>query len=114
MLNYREKSDDFQEFIGCIDIRDNVFIGTNSTILSNVTVGPDTIIAAGSLVNHSIPGNGVYGGVPARYICSLDDFMQKRKNLPKIEITRGKGGLSEETVAACWKRFSDLKIQQNH
>ena len=114
MLNYREKSDNFQEFIGCIDIRDNVFIGTNSTILANVTIGPDTIIAAGSLVNHSIPGNGVYGGVPAKYICSLDDFMEKRKGLPKIEITRGKAGLSEETVAAGWKRFKDLKNLQNH
>ena len=40
--------------------------------------------------------------------------MEKRKGLPKIEITRGKAGLSEETVAAGWKRFKDLKNLQNH
>ena len=55
-------TDEFQENIGCIDIKDNVFVGSNSTILPNVTIGPDTIIAAGSLINKSIPGNGVYGG----------------------------------------------------
>lgn len=83
MLNYREKSDNFQEFIGCIDIRDNVFIGTNSTILANVTIGPDTIIAAGSLVNHSIPGNGVYGGCPQNIYAHWMTSWRKEKASPK-------------------------------
>lgn len=109
MLNNKFGGDSFQEHIGCIDIRDNVFIGSNSTILPNVTIGPDAIVAAGSLVNKSISG-GVYAGVPARYICSLDDFIKKRREFPQIEITRGKGGLSEKTVAACWKRFNEKEI----
>lgn len=46
----------FQENIGCIDIKNNVFIGCNSTILPNVTIGPNTIVAAGTLVNKSIKG----------------------------------------------------------
>lgn len=46
MLNNKFGGDSFQEHIGCIDIRDNVFIGSNSTILPNVTIGPDTIVAA--------------------------------------------------------------------
>ena len=49
------------------------------------------------------------GGVPAKYICSLDEFIEKRKQYPQIEISRGEGGLSEETVAACWKRFHDME-----
>ena len=64
------------ENIGCIEILDNVFIGANSTILSNVTIGPDTIIGANSLVNRSI-GSGVYAGVPAKYICSIEDYQKK-------------------------------------
>ena len=107
MLNNKLGTDEFQENLGCIDIKDNVFVGSNSTILPNVTIGPDTIIAAGSLINKSIPGNGVYGGVPAKYICSLDEFVAKRRSTPRIEITRGKGGLSEETVAAAWARFRE-------
>ena len=84
MLNIRNKSHEFQEYLGCIDIKDNVFIGSNSTLLPNVTIGPNTIIAAGTLVNKSIPGNGVYAGVPARYICSLDAFIEKRRQYPEI------------------------------
>lgn len=97
----------FQEYIGCIDIRDNVFVGSNTTILPNVTIGSNTVIAAGSVINKSIAGNGVYGGVPAKYICSLDDLIQKRRNVPRIEITRSKYGLSDETVEAVWKRFNE-------
>lgn len=109
MLNNRYGGNEFKENMGCIDIKDNVFIGSNSTILPNVTIGPDTIIAAGSLVNRSIPGNGVYGGVPAKFLCSLEEFTQKRKNAEPIRITWGKKGLSEETVAACWERLNQSK-----
>ncbi len=109
MLNNKLGGNRFQEYMGCIDIRDNVFVGSNCTILPNVTIGSDTIIAAGSLVNHSIPGNGVYGGVPCRYICSLNEFIEKRAMYPQIEVSRGKSGLSDETVQACWKRFKDGK-----
>lgn len=109
MLNYKLGGNEFREHLGCIDIKDNVFVGSNTTILSNVTIGPNTIIAAGSLVNKSLSGNGVYGGVPARYIGSLEDFIEKRREFPQITITRGKGGLSEETVEACWKRFTDME-----
>lgn len=106
MLNNKLETDEFQENIGCIDIEDNVFVGSNTTILPNVTIGSDTIVAAGSLVNKSIRG-GVYAGVPAKYVCSIDAFIEKRKAEPQIEIKRGKGGLSEETIVAAWKRFRE-------
>lgn len=111
MLNNKLGDSNFQEFLGCIDIKDNVFIGSNTTILPNVSIGPDTIIAAGTLVNKNVEG-GVYAGVPAKYICSLDEFMEKREQYPRIDITRGKGGLSEETVDACWRRFKENKHER--
>lgn len=106
MLNNKLETDEFQENIGCIDIEDNVFVGSNTTILPNVTIGSDTIVAAGSLVNKSSRG-GVYAGVPAKYVCSIDAFIEKRKAEPQIEIKRGKGGLSEDTIVAAWKRFRE-------
>lgn len=105
MLNNKLGCDEFRENIGCIDIKDNVFIGSNTTILPDVTIGSDTVIAAGSLVNSSIPGNGVYGGVPARYICSLDEFIEKRRSTPGINIRHDKKGLTKDTVDECWERF---------
>lgn len=80
MLNNKYKTAKYTENIGCIEIKDNVFIGSNSTILPNVTIGPDTIVAAGSLVNKSISG-GVYAGVPAKYVCSLEEFIEKKRTL---------------------------------
>lgn len=108
MLNNKDSRNEFLENMGCIDIKDNVFIGSNSTILPNVSIGPDAIIGAGSVVNKNCSG-GVYAGVPARYICTLDEFMKKRNEYPQIIITRGKEGLSKETVESCWKRFETMR-----
>lgn len=62
-------------------IGNNVFIGMNSTILMGSSIGDNVIIGAGSVVGGVIPSNCVAGGVPARVLCSLDEFYQKRKNL---------------------------------
>lgn len=64
---------------GCIEIMDNVFIGCNSTILSNVRIGPNAIIAAGSVVTKDVPENSVVAGVPAKVIGTFEDYVNKRK-----------------------------------
>ncbi len=68
---------DYTERVGCIEIMDNVFIGAGSTIMYNVRIGPNTIIAAESVVTKDLEGNGVYGGCPARKIEDLDTYLQK-------------------------------------
>lgn len=62
---------------GRITIKDNVFIGSGTTILRGVTIGENVIVGACSLVNKSLPANGVYAGVPAKYICSIDEWKEK-------------------------------------
>ena len=47
---------------GRIRVGDNVFIGARSVILPGVTIGDYSIIAAGAVVNKSIPANEVWGG----------------------------------------------------
>lgn len=51
-----------------ITIGDNVWIGTNAIILKGVTIGNGSIIAAGSVVNKSIPANCLAAGVPAKVV----------------------------------------------
>lgn len=51
-----------------IVIEDDVWIGTNSTILDGVTIGRGTVIGAGSVVTRSVRPFSVVGGVPARTI----------------------------------------------
>jgi acetyltransferase-like isoleucine patch superfamily enzyme len=53
---------------GDIIIGDDVWIGTNSIILSGVTIGQGAIIAAGAVVSHDVPPYAIFGGVPARLI----------------------------------------------
>lgn len=53
-----------------IIIGNNVWIGANSIILKGVNIGSGAIIAAGAVVNKSIPENEIWGGVPAKKIKS--------------------------------------------
>ena len=54
-----------------VKIGRNVWIATNCTILKGVTIGDNSIIAAGSVVIGNIPANTVAGGVPARVLKPL-------------------------------------------
>ena len=51
-----------------IRIGKNVWIGSNVTVTRGVTIGDNSIIAAGAVVTRAIPANVVAGGVPARVI----------------------------------------------
>ena len=72
---------EYDYYSGCIEVMDNVFIGSNSTILPNVKIGPNVVIAAGSVVTKDVPENSVVAGVPAKVIGSFDEYMNKRKNI---------------------------------
>ncbi len=97
----------FEEKIGCIDIGNNVFIGTNSTILYDVKIGNNVIIGAGSVVNRDIPDNSVAVGVPAKVICSFDDFINKRSNdiAYPDSIATNNQRISDELIEWCWVQF---------
>lgn len=62
---------------GYIKIKDNCFIGTRSTIMPGVTIGPNSIVGACSLVTKDIPEGEVWGGVPAKFITTVDKFAEK-------------------------------------
>ena len=69
----------YSENIGCIELMDNVFIGTNSTIVG--------------------------GGIPARYICSFDEWLEKRKEQYPPELKPTKQDVSDELVKYMWEKF---------
>lgn len=52
-------------------IKENVWIGANSVILKGVTIGEGAVIAAGSIVNRSVPAHELWGGGPAKCIRRL-------------------------------------------
>jgi len=69
--------------IGRIDIRENCFIGDSAIVLPNVTIGPDAVIGAGSVVTRDIPPGSVAAGNPARVLGSLADYLKKIETIRK-------------------------------
>lgn len=66
---------------GTIEIKDNCMIGANSTLMYNTIIGPNVIIAAGSVITKNVPDGEIWGGVPARCIGYIDDLAKKRLEL---------------------------------
>lgn len=56
---------------GKIHIKQNAWIGANATILQGVTIGKNSVVAAGSVVNKDVPDNTIVGGIPAKIIKTI-------------------------------------------
>lgn len=54
-----------------IVLGNNVWVGSNSTILQGVTIGDNAVIAAGAVVTKDVEPGTIVGGVPARFIKKL-------------------------------------------
>ena len=52
---------------GPIELHKNSKIGTHSTIMPNVSIGENSIVAAYSFVTKDIPKNQIWFGVPAKF-----------------------------------------------
>lgn len=68
-----------------LTIGNNVYIGQKSVILRGVTIGDNVIVGAGSIVTKDVPSNTVVAGVPAKVICTLDEYHAKRQAQTKEE-----------------------------
>ena len=78
VFNKDGKEAGYRIHLGCIEILDNCFIGSGSIILPNVRIGPNSIVAAGSIVTKDVPPGTIVGGNPARIIGYYDDLRSKR------------------------------------
>ena len=53
-------------------VKKGASIGSNSTILSKVTIGENAIVGAGSVVTRDVPPNTIVAGNPARIIRRIE------------------------------------------
>ncbi len=51
-----------------VKIEDGVWIGTRVVILDGVTIGMNSIVAAGCVVNKDVPPYSIFGGIPGKLI----------------------------------------------
>ena len=60
-----------------IIVHDNCFIGVNTIVMPGVTIGPDSIVGAGSIVTRDVPPRTIAVGNPAKVIKTLDDYIAR-------------------------------------
>lgn len=76
VIRSMEKYADARNF-GRIKIGKNCFVGNNCIFLPGSQMGSNCILGAGSVLSSSMPDNSVYAGVPARFICTIDEYGDK-------------------------------------
>lgn len=55
-----------------VRVEDGAWIAAGATLLPGVTVGKGAVVAAGAVVARDVPPNTLVGGVPARFLRSLE------------------------------------------
>ncbi|MFN8619372.1 MAG: acyltransferase [Chloroflexota bacterium] len=61
---------------GRITIHENCVIGAGVMLLPGIEIGPNSVVAAGSVVTRSVPPNSVAGGSPARVFTTLEQYAE--------------------------------------
>ncbi|PQJ76064.1 capsule biosynthesis protein CapG [Polaribacter gangjinensis] len=89
-LLFRDKVPNL-EITAPIVVSDNVYIGVRSVILPGVTIGENSIIAAGSIVTKDVPSKVIVGGVPAKVIKTTEEYFEQiQKNSIHLGHLKGK------------------------
>ena len=81
VLSKMEKGSVYPTHGGCIEIHDNVFVGGRTIIVGNVSIGPNAVVGAGSVVTRDVPKDTIVAGNPARVIGSFTKLHEKRRAL---------------------------------
>lgn len=82
----RDKDYDWKGLQQQIVIEDDVWVGYGAIVLSGVTLGKGSIVAAGSVVTHDVEPYAIYGGNPARKI--TDRFRNSEDLKKHLELEK--------------------------
>ena len=90
--------------VGPVVIRDNCFVGHGAIVLPRVTIGPNSIVAAGAVVTKDVPPGVVVGGNPARFICTTEELLQRMEKrneaYPWTDLIRQREGSFDARMEA--------------
>jgi acetyltransferase-like isoleucine patch superfamily enzyme len=87
-------------------VGNNVFIGLNAIIMPGVNVGDGAIIGAGSVVTKDVKSYTVVGGNPAKFICTVEDYI-KRVQEKAILIDPVGSDINHDTLTLFRQRWLD-------
>ena len=75
---FQERHDSLTGF-GKIEVLDNCQIGVGATILQDVTIGPNSVVGACSLVTKDVPPDSVVAGNPAKVVLTMEEYEERCK-----------------------------------
>lgn len=73
------------QFARPITVGNNVWFGSNISVLPGVTVGDGAVIGAGTVVNKDVPANAVFVGVPGRVVRIMDLEKDRKDTIKEME-----------------------------
>jgi maltose O-acetyltransferase len=87
--------------IARVRIGDRVFVGHGALILPGVSIGDDSVIGAGSVVASDVAPGSVAVGNPARVISTVDEYLERQRQLMETRPVYGRewtdrGGVGAE------------------
>jgi acetyltransferase-like isoleucine patch superfamily enzyme len=100
------------DYYGKVEFRDNVFVGHGVIILPGVTIGPNAIVSAGSVVRSDVAEGDIVAGVPAKRVGRLDMTVAMLKSkcatFPWMDLIQKRGS---EYDAAMEPELMRLRIR---
>lgn len=93
---------------GEITIEDEVWLGTNTIIISGVRIGKGAIIASGSIVTKDVPPYSIFGGNPAKLIKMRfpEDIIEEFLNFKLMDIPEEK---IKENIDLFYRKINTLE-----
>jgi maltose O-acetyltransferase len=82
ILAHDAQMDEFLDagLVAKVMIHESCHFGSRAVILPGVEVGPRTIVGSNSVVAKSLPPETVCAGIPAKVICSLDEYLERHSS----------------------------------
>jgi acetyltransferase-like isoleucine patch superfamily enzyme len=85
-----------------IRVRENSMVGLRTILMPGVTIGPDSIVGAGSLVTRSVPPGCVACGVPARVVGTVEQYVESYRSRMIPGLSSDRAELRRQLTRRFW------------